>query len=57
MADVPHRQVLVHALPRPANDPRGGGYDECTVVRAGEVIRLRLGDVELEPIPYEEVMR
>jgi Uma2 family endonuclease len=57
VADVPHRQVLVHALPRPANDPRGVGYDECTVVRPGDVIRLRLDDVELEPIPYGEVMR
>jgi Uma2 family endonuclease len=57
VADVLHRQVLVHALPRPANDPRGGGYGECTVVRPGEMIRLRLNDVELDPIPYEEVMR
>jgi hypothetical protein len=57
VADVSHRQVLVHATPRPASDPRGGGYDECSVVRPGGVIRLRLDDVELEPIPYEEVMR
>jgi Uma2 family endonuclease len=57
VADVRHRQVLVHTMPRPANDPRGGGYDACTVVRPGDVIRLRLNDVELEPIPYEEVMR
>jgi hypothetical protein len=57
VADVRHRQVLVHTKPRPANDPRGGGYDECIVVRAGDLIRLRLDHVELEPIPYEEVMR
>jgi hypothetical protein len=57
VADVSHRQVLVHAMPRPANDPKGAGYGECTVVRPGELIRLRLDDVELEPIPYEEVMR
>jgi hypothetical protein len=44
-------------MPRPANDPKGGGYDECTVVRPGEMIGLRLDDVELEPIRYEEVMR
>jgi len=57
VADVPHRQVLVHTTPRPANDPGGAAYVECSVVRPGEAIRLRLDGVELTPIAYEEVMR
>jgi hypothetical protein len=44
-------------MPRPAGDPGGAGYGERSVVRPGDVIELRLDDVELEPILYEEVMR
>jgi Uma2 family endonuclease len=57
VADIPHRQVLVHATPFPADDPGGGGYRERSVVRPGEVLSLRVDEVELEAIPYEEVMR
>jgi hypothetical protein len=57
VADVPHRQILIHSLPRAASDPGAGQYSECTVVRSAEMIRLRLDDVELEPIAYDEVMR
>jgi hypothetical protein len=57
VADVPHHQVLIHSSPRTTNDPVGGEYGQCTVVRPGEVIRLWLDGVELEPIAYDEVMR
>jgi Putative restriction endonuclease len=57
VADVVHRQVLVHSGPRPTNMPNVGEYAERTLVRAGESILLRVGDVDLEPIPYEDVMR
>jgi len=57
VADVLHHQILVHTTPRPSDDPGGGGYGDCSVVRPGGVIRLWLDGVELEPIPYEEVMR
>jgi hypothetical protein len=56
VADVPHRQILVFARPRASNDARGG-YDETCVVRSGEALRLSLDGADLEPIPYEEVMR
>lgn len=57
VADVPHRQVLVHAQHQAADDLGAGRYGERSVVRPGEVIRLRLEGVDLEPIPYEEVLR
>ena len=57
VADVSHRQLLIHTAPRPADDPRGGGYDERSVVRPGESLRLRLEAADLDPIPYEELMR
>jgi len=57
VADIPHRQILVHTQPQAPSDARSGGYGERTVVRPGEVIRLRLNETDLEPIPYEEVMR
>jgi Uma2 family endonuclease len=57
VADILHRQVLVHTVPRAANDPGGSGSGACSVVRPGEAIRLRLEGVDLEPFPYEEVMR
>jgi hypothetical protein len=57
VADVPHRQLLIHAMPGSASDPGTRGYGERSVVRPGEALRLRLNGVDLEPIPYEEVMR
>jgi hypothetical protein len=57
VVDVPHRQILIHSVPRAASDPGAGQYSQCTVVRPGEVIQLRLDDVDLEPIAYDEVMR
>lgn len=57
VADVAHRRVLVHTQPRAEGDPAGGGYEVCSVAGPGEAIALRLGDFDLEPIPYDEVMR
>jgi hypothetical protein len=57
VADVRHKQVLVHTDPRPADEAGRGSYGACTVVKPGESIRLRLGGVEIAPIPFEEVLR
>lgn len=57
VADVAHRQLLIHSEPRRADDPAGGTYRQRTVVGPGESLRLRCGEFELEPIPYESVMR
>ena len=57
VADIKNHQVLVHTGPRAAGAPDEGTYAERIVARAGESIRLKLGDTDLEPIPYEEVMR
>lgn len=55
--DVSHRQILIHTNPRVTSDSSGGEYAEYTVVGPGATMRLRLGGVDVEPIPYEEVMR
>jgi hypothetical protein len=57
VADVVHHQILVHTGPRTSGDPDTGEYAERTFVRAGEMIRIHVGGADLEPIPYEEVMR
>jgi len=57
VADIPHRQVLVHTQPQAGKDPGSGQYGVRGGVRPGEAIRLRLDSADLEPIPYEEVMR
>ena len=57
VADVPHRQFLVHTAPCPADDPRGGASDERSAIGPGASLRLRLDGRDLGPIPYEEVMR
>jgi Uma2 family endonuclease len=57
VADVRNRRVLVHTGPRAANAPDTGEYAVRDAVGLGGSIRLRLGGVDLEPIPFEEVMR
>jgi hypothetical protein len=57
VADIPHRQVLVFTAPRATAEGDKGEYGERVAVGPGATIRLRLGDAELEPIPYEEVMK
>jgi Uma2 family endonuclease len=57
VADITHRQILVHSNPRSSTDTESGGYTNLTVVKPGEALKLRFGDIELDPIPYEEVMR
>jgi len=52
VADVPHHRLLVHIHPRAT-----GEYAERVITCPGEVLRLQLGGVDLEPIPFEEVMR
>ena len=47
-----NRRVIVHANPQ-----ADGSYAECAVVGPGEMIRLRIDDIPLDPIPYEDVMR
>ena len=51
------RQVIVHTGPRAAGDPPVGEYAGRDVVGPGGAIRLRLGGVDLAPIPFEDVMR
>ncbi|MBX6311324.1 MAG: hypothetical protein IRY99_00130 [Isosphaeraceae bacterium] len=57
MADIPHRQILVHTQPQAAHHLGAGRYGERSAVRPGEAICLRLDEMDLEPIRYEEVMR
>ena len=57
VADISHRQVLVHTRPLAADGPEAGRYGDRLAVRVGEAIRLRLDGTDLEPIPYDEVMR
>ena len=52
VADVHHHQLLVHTRPSAT-----GEYEERVITRPGEVLRLQLGGIDLEPIPFEEVMR
>ncbi|MFO0961035.1 MAG: Uma2 family endonuclease [Isosphaeraceae bacterium] len=52
VADIPNRRLLVHTGPK-----GDGGYDSCEIVGPGQSVVIRLGDVALEPIPYDEVMR
>ncbi len=57
VADVAHHQLLIFTEPKASGDTGQGEYAQRVVVGRGEVIRLRLFGVELEPIPWEEVMR
>jgi hypothetical protein len=57
VADVKNRRVLVHTGPRTAGDPPVGEYSGREVIEPGGVIRLRLGEVEIAPIPFEDVLR
>lgn len=57
VADVPHRQVLVHSGPIAAERPGESGYRDQTVVGPGQLIHLHLAGLDLDPIPFEEVMR
>ncbi len=56
VADIAHRQILLHTTPRVVNGT-GGAYEHRSVINPGEMLPLRLDNVDLEPIPYEEVMR
>jgi methylaspartate ammonia-lyase len=53
VVDVANRRVLVHR--GPGADPPG--YAEVETVGPGQVIRLSVGGVDLQPIPFEDVMR
>ena len=57
VADVPHRRVLIHSDPSPNQKTGRGEYGTRVEVGPGESIRLKLGGVEIDPIPFEEVMR
>jgi hypothetical protein len=52
VVDVPNRRILIHR--KPQAEP--AGYAEVETVGPGQVIRLTVGGVELEPIPFEDVM-
>ncbi len=57
LADVNHRRILVHSQPHTIEGTERGEYGGQVVVGPGESIRLQVGGIILEPIPYEEVMR
>ena len=57
MADVLHRRVLIHSDPSLNPKTGQGEYGTRVEVGPGESIRLKLGGVEIDPIPFEEVMR
>lgn len=57
VADVAHRQIVVHADPRPGHAGMPAAYANLSTVKPGEQLRLHLDGVGLAPIPYEEVMR
>lgn len=52
VADPTNRRVLVYRRPR-AEPP---GYDEVETVGPGQQLRLSIGGIDLEPIPFEEVL-
>jgi hypothetical protein len=56
VADVKNRKVLIHRGPRPAQEAGRGEYAEVEAVVPGRAIRLEVGGVALDPIPFEEVM-
>lgn len=51
VADVPHRRFLLHEGPGPE------GFARRAEIGPGGRIELRLGTLDLAPIPFEEVMR
>jgi Uma2 family endonuclease len=53
VVDVKNRRVIIHR--RPQAEP--AGYAEVEAVGPGQAIRLTVGGVDLEPIPFEELMR
>lgn len=53
VVDVRNRRVLVHRRPR--TEPPG--YAEVETVGPGQAVRLSVGHAELEPIPFEDLMR
>lgn len=57
VADIKNRRLLVHRGPRAIPDSDRGEYTEVETIGPGQVLRLTIGDVALEPIPFEEVMR
>ena len=57
VAALKNHQVMIHSGPNATGQPGEGSYSECVVVRTGEAIRLKLDGVDLDPIPFEEVMR
>ena len=57
VADIRHHQILVFTGPRAAGEAGNGEYAERKVVGRGDAVRLRLNGVDIEPIPWEEVMR
>jgi hypothetical protein len=56
VADPKNRKILIHRGPRPAQEAGRGEYAEVEAVGPGQVIRLEVGGVALDPIPFEEVM-
>jgi len=57
VADIKNRRVLIHRGPRPAQEAGRGEYAEVEEVGPGQMIRLEIGGVALDPILFEEVMR
>jgi Uma2 family endonuclease len=57
VADVKNRRALIHRGPRPAQEAGRGEYAEVEEIGPGQMIRLEIGGVALDPIPFEEVMR
>lgn len=57
VADVKNRKLLVHRGPRAIPETDRGEYTEVETVGPGQMLRLTIGGVALEPIPFEDVMR
>jgi hypothetical protein len=57
VADVKSHRVLVHRGARPSRELDRGTFAKVETVGPGQAIRLEIGGVILDPIPFEEVMR
>ena len=56
VVDVLNRRILVHKEPRIDPETGRGEYGSVESVGTGQTVRLSLDGIDLEPIPFEELL-
>ncbi len=56
VVDVLNRRILVHKEPRIDSETGRGDYATVESVGPGQSVRIRLDGIDLEPIPFEELL-